>query len=262
MNFRLVRGETFVVNGYVNGQETSVDVLSLGSPNSISSVTATESAASGGNNVVTITQSNGTTTSFNVKNGIDGQDGQDGADGVSLGEVALVQTTGSGTDVVMSQNAVTEYGRKVTTEDLDGTSEWIRAKLTEEGWAFGKYVKINGALADNANYCATTFIPVSGISGHRLTYCYMYNNNTATSICFYDSNKSFISGAYAYCNADNLRTVDIGTTTGWNSVAYVRMTLNASKLDECYLKDNTTDEYIFKAENDIMDVCNENDLFR
>lgn len=77
-------------------------------PNEISSVSATESSVSGGNNVVTITQTNGTTTSFNVKNGIDGQNGQDGADGVSLGEVALVQTTGDSEESVMSQKAVTE----------------------------------------------------------------------------------------------------------------------------------------------------------
>lgn len=31
MNFQLVSGETFVVNGYVDGQEKSVDVLNLGS---------------------------------------------------------------------------------------------------------------------------------------------------------------------------------------------------------------------------------------
>lgn len=38
MNFQLVRGETFVVNGYVNEQETSVDILNLGSTSGVQRV--------------------------------------------------------------------------------------------------------------------------------------------------------------------------------------------------------------------------------
>lgn len=62
----------------------------------------------------TITYSDGTTSTYTVtngkdgQNGRDGQDGQDGADGVSLGEVALVQTTGDDEESVMSQKAVTD----------------------------------------------------------------------------------------------------------------------------------------------------------
>lgn len=81
-------------------------ITNLGTPNEIASITTQESSASGGNNVVTITDTDGTSTSFNVKNGKDGKDGADGADGVSLGEIALVQTTGDATDEVMSQKAV------------------------------------------------------------------------------------------------------------------------------------------------------------
>lgn len=56
------------------------DIAELGTPNSIESIEVTESQASGGNNVITITETNGTETSFNVKNG---------EDGVDLGEVAI-----------------------------------------------------------------------------------------------------------------------------------------------------------------------------
>lgn len=83
-------------------------ITNLGTPNEIASITTQESSASGGNNVVTITDTDGTVTSFNVKNGKDGKDGADGADGVSLGEIALVQTTGDSEESVMSQKAVTE----------------------------------------------------------------------------------------------------------------------------------------------------------
>ena len=83
-------------------------ITNLGTPNEIASITTQESSASGGNNVVTITDTDGTSTSFNVKNGKDGKDGADGADGVSLGEIALVQTTGDSDESVMSQKAVSE----------------------------------------------------------------------------------------------------------------------------------------------------------
>lgn len=77
-------------------------------PNEIASITTTESSTSGGNNTVTINTTDGTSKAFNVKNGKDGKDGQDGADGVSLGEIALVQTTGDSEESVMSQKAITD----------------------------------------------------------------------------------------------------------------------------------------------------------
>jgi len=92
--------------------------------NQLESITTQESSVSGGTNVVTFTQSNGTQTSFNVKNGEKGDTGATGAtgpqgatgptgpqgpkgdDGVSLGEVALTQTVTQDTDKVPSDKAV------------------------------------------------------------------------------------------------------------------------------------------------------------
>jgi len=210
---------------------------------------------------VTITETNGTSHTFNVKNGTDGkdgQDGQDGADGVSLGEIALVQTTGNSEESVMSQKAVTDYGRKVTAEDLNGTSEWIRAKLTEEGWEFGKYVASNGNLANNTSYCASAFIPISDIKGHSITIRYMYNAWTTSCFCFYNSSKTFISGLYYTVNANNARTVTIGISATWDDVAYIRMTCNPNRLDECYILDNTTGEYLFKGDEYLISLCDGN----
>ena len=112
----LGKGKYVLENAVDSSIDNALDDLDnaiheLGTPNEIARITATESQTSGGNNVVTITETNGTTTSFNVKNGKDGkdgQDGQDGADGVSLGEVALVQTAGDSEESVMSQKAVTD----------------------------------------------------------------------------------------------------------------------------------------------------------
>lgn len=92
--------------------------------NQLESVTTQESSVSGGTNVVTFTQSNGTQTSFNVKNGVKGDTGATGAtgpqgatgptgpqgpkgdDGVSLGEIALTQEVTQDTDKVPSDKAV------------------------------------------------------------------------------------------------------------------------------------------------------------
>lgn len=92
--------------------------------NQLESITTQESSVSGGTNVVTFTQTNGTQTSFNVKNGEKGETGATGAtgpqgatgpigpqgpkgdDGVSLGEVALVQQLSQDDDKVPSAKAV------------------------------------------------------------------------------------------------------------------------------------------------------------
>lgn len=92
--------------------------------NQLESVTTQESSVSGGTNVVTFTQTNGTQTSFNVKNGEKGETGATGAtgpqgatgptgpqgpkgdDGVSLGEIALTQAVTQDTDKVPSDKAV------------------------------------------------------------------------------------------------------------------------------------------------------------
>ena len=58
-------------------------------------VQTTESTVSGGTNVITVTKTDGTTSTFNVRNGD------------AVGSVTVVQGTGTATDAVMSQDAVT-----------------------------------------------------------------------------------------------------------------------------------------------------------
>lgn len=127
-------------------------ITNLGTPNEIASITTQESSASGGNNVVTITDTDGTVTSFNVKNGIDGQDG---ADGVSLGEIALVQTTGDATDAVMSQKAVSDRVERLTTEDLE---QGISVKRLPEGYEMLDYI-INGTATGSCAAIDTGLVP-------------------------------------------------------------------------------------------------------
>ena len=246
-NIKTINGDSVLGSGNIN-------------LNSISSVSATESAVSGGNNVVTITQSNGTTTSFNVKNGIDGQDGADGADGVDLGEVALVQTTGDATDKVMSQNAVTEYGRKVTTEDLDGTSNWIKAQLTAQGWEFGKYIYGN-AEPKNENYCITHYIQINNIVGHSLTWDIGVATNQI-KVAFYTADgvrTGYVDGATSSSTSRTITIASSGTGSATNATQ-LRMSLASNNLPQCYIFDNTTREYIFRADEYIINLCEDSNL--
>ena len=248
--YELVAGET------IDQNLDRIDVLihDLGSPNEIASITTSESSASGGNNTVTITETNGTTTSFNVKNGIDGQDGQDGADGVSLGEIALVQTTGDSEESVMSQKSVTEYGRKVTAEDLAGTSDWVKAKLTEEGWVFGKYVVSSGNLSTNTSYVASPFFAVSGIEGHSITFAGGFAWSSAC-IAFYNESKTRVD---YWGHTTNPRTITLATYA--TEMKYVRFTCAIGKIAECYILDNTTREYIFKGDEYLALYNNNNNI--
>lgn len=59
-------------------------------------VQTTESTVSGGTNVITVTKTDGTTSTFNVRNGD------------AVGSATIVQTTGDSTTSVMSQDAVTK----------------------------------------------------------------------------------------------------------------------------------------------------------
>lgn len=136
-------------------QTLDAAITNLGTPNEIASITTQESSASGGNNVVTITDTDGTSTSFNVKNGKDGKDGADGADGVSLGEIALVQTTGDATDEVMSQKAVSDRIKRLTTEDLEQS---IAVKRLPEGYEMLDYI-INGTATGSCAAIDTGLVP-------------------------------------------------------------------------------------------------------
>lgn len=233
------------------------EIHGIENPNEIVSITTSESSASGGNNTVTITETNGTSHTFNVKNGTDGKDG---ADGVDLGEVALVQTTGDSEESVMSQKAVTEYGRKVTAQDLNGTSEWIRAKLTEEGWEFGKYLYTN-VIRDNAAYCVTPLISINDIIGHSLTWNIGVITNQI-KLWYIDANGTRTGYVDGGTTSSSTRTITVASSGGSSAAnaTHLRISLSASNLPQCYIFDNTTGEYIFRADKYISNLCKGSNL--
>lgn len=215
----------------------------LGTPNEITSITTTESTASGGNNTVTINTTDGTSKTFNVKNGVDG------ADGVSLGEISLVQTTGDATDAVMSQKAVTEYGRKVTAEDLNGTSDWIKARLTEEGWKFRKVLNNDGTVGSTSNWmCISPMFPCS--TNHSFLFQPKKSNNSGNCmLAFYNDSDAF--------KGSTIVTVIDGTQTYTptdSTITQLRFSCNMNDLPNVFVKDTTTDEYIFKGDEVVKNL--------
>lgn len=97
-NIKTVNGESLLGSGNISvtGQqgEDGVGISSV--------VQTTESTVSGGTNVITVTKSDGTTSTFNVRNGD------------AVGSATIVQTTGNSTTSAMSQDAVT---REITELD-------------------------------------------------------------------------------------------------------------------------------------------------
>lgn len=232
--------ECFYIYETANDEWRRIDNEEL---NQITSITTTESTASGGNNTVTITETDGTTTTFNVKNG------KDGADGVSLGEVALVQTTGDATDAVMSQKAVTEYGRKVTAEDLNGTSDWIKARLTEEGWEFGKVLNNDGTVGGTSNWmCISPMFPCS--TNHSFLFQPKKSNNSGNCmLAFYNDSDAF-KGSTTVAVIDGTQTY----TPTDSTITQLRFSCNMNDLPNVFVKDTTTDEYIFKGDEVVKNL--------
>jgi len=198
MKIKLTNNEPLQINALINNTPKVIDVVSdiedkqdalvsgtniktvnnqtlLGpgniDVNEIESITTTESQASGGNNTITITETNGTTTTINIKNGLDG------ADGVSLGEIGLVQTTGDSEESVMSQKAVTD-------ELLLDYSTNFRS-LTWEG---GLISSNNGANGTNGNYYRTRdYIEIS-----NTTTGVVLNIDGTFDIMFYNSSGGYL----------------------------------------------------------------------
>lgn len=158
-----------------------LDSLDLAIENkvSISSITCVESSTSGANNVVTVTLSNGTTTTFNVKNGVDG------ADGVSLGEISLVQTTGTATDAVMSQDAVTKLvgdSRTLTQVLYNGnfasTDSWTNSQYCSVSASDNVITLTPNNTSNVANLRQTS---QNFVANHKYFFCVTVKSDIATT---------------------------------------------------------------------------------
>ena len=174
---------------------------------------------------------------------------------VDAGDINVLQSTGDSQVNVMSQKAVTEYGRKVTTEDLNGTSEWIKAKLTDEGWEFGKYLYTN-VIRDNAAYCVTPLIPINDIIGHSLTWDIGVITNQI-KLWYIDANGTRTGYVDGGTSSSSTRTITVASSGGSSAAnaTHLRISLSASNLLQCYIFDNTTGEYLLKVDEILSESC-------
>lgn len=117
--------------------------------------------------------------------------GSDGADGVSLGEIALVQETGteSGSEnKVMSQKAVSEKLTELSSNIGISYSKKIYYKNKAN-----YYINNNGNFVDGGYCFSTDYIDASGIKAISIHNLKVESVN-ALAVAFYDSEKTFISG--------------------------------------------------------------------
>lgn len=166
-------------------------------------------------------------------------------------DVLVEQEVGESTLKTMSQKAITEYSRKVTAEDLAGTSDWIKARLTEEGWLFGKELTSTGGVGNSASCCVTGFIPMEDFFCNNIS---IVNKTTSAKwACWYDEDKIFVK-AWSV-NSGNTGAL---TDTNYKNAKYVRITLNPLKLQETYIYDNSTQEWFYRWENYVINILSSN----
>lgn len=163
---------------------------------------------------------------------------------VNAGDIDVMQAPGTSTTGVMSQKAVTEYGRRVTAEDLAGTSDWIKARLTEEGWALGKRLVYN-SLYDAPARCVTPFISYDFRASEVITFHYAHEAETIETksmVILYSSDEA-TRGNQFETPAEEMDII----VRGSDKVKF-KFTLDIAKISECYVYNKTRGEYVWKGD--------------
>ena len=199
------------------------------------------SSKSGSVTTVTITETEGATTSFQISDGEDGTDGTNGtdgksayqvavdngyvgteaqwlaslkgADGVDLGQAAVVQGTGQSQTDLMSQKAVTDEVvypdvTYVNAQDISGWQTGTTIAATAPNWYF----------SSNANFASSGLVDVRDydtVSWDKFT------TNTAYYVRILDKNKSFITSV-------QIASVQTISRQTYPNMGYIFFTVNPS----------------------------------
>lgn len=133
--------------------------------------------------------------------------------------------------------------------------DWIREKLTEQGWVIGKILNTNGTIgANNANMCVSPFFPY--VVGDELKLQLRKASSTSNVyVCFYEEDGTYVSNSYT-ATTDAILTV----TKTTNTIAKFRFSCNLNNLPNCYVFNNTAGEYIFKGDDYLKELSNDNNL--
>ena len=204
-NIKTVNNESLLGSGNISVAGTPGEPGTDGV--GISSVVqTTESTVSGGTNVITITKTDGTSSTFNVRNGD------------AVGSATIVQTTGDSTTSVMSQDATTTTISETKQHTLKVSPNSVFADNHKNGKIYSKRVF---AFADIRNATAISRAVAYGSE-------YIVNHYEAYGLLgFYQSSTTFLQ---VYIQGGNIKVQlqvngtmahneDIGTVynTGINS---------------------------------------------
>ena len=103
-------------------------------------------------------------------------------------------------------------------------------------------VFIDSSGDETYNWWASATIFLSVNQNDSITVCTSHNV-TNNRILIYNGNKEYLD--YWNMSTSSIRTVNISTA----SAKYIRVSFRNAWLDDCYIKNNTTDEYLFKGVN-------------
>lgn len=180
----------------------------------------------------------------------------------NVGNVTIMQGPGDSQTSIMSQKAVSDYARKVTQSDLNGTSDWIKSKLEENGWQFGGYLSSNGTFTANTTqpYVVTDIIPIDyNPQGHQLIFRYCNNKNTSSYINWYTANGR--GGYLIGLNTDIEQSTTISSNVSdYSNTTGFKFTINYNEIPNCYIYDNTTKEYVWRGDEYLYNLIKEYDV--
>lgn len=177
----------------------------------------TTSTADSGNNVVTVTLTNGNTSTFTVKNGSKGSDGKDGTNGKDG------KTPAKGTDywteadkAEIVQAVINTLGGEPVFGYVDNDNNIILSGSLSSGTYTVKYEMDNGSTLNIGE------LKFSYKVTNNLTYC--TNSNKSTSV----SNGGSYSATITANSGYTLKTVTV--TMGGNAVSVSGGTINIAKV--------------------------------
>lgn len=170
---------------------------------------------------------------------------------VNAGDIDVMQATGTSTTGVMSQKAVTEYGRKLLDEDVaNGSGTMMREILTSLGWEFDKYTQANGTLASSTNTVVTPYIEIGECGNHVIEAAYFLVGDARKFVVFFNSNKTVATYFPQY------ETNRYSRTLGDVSTKYVRYTVHVDRIRDCYIYDHTAKQFLFKGDEYLDNIIN------
>ena len=134
----------------------------------------------------------------------------------------------------------------VTTEDLNGTSDWIKSKLEEKGWAFEYRLYYNSLVADSTK-CVSPMLNISVDNQEKLT---IYHGTTADygNITRYNEDNSVANSTYE--SGTNV----MSNYTSNSTTPKLRFTIGIDKIAQSYIYSDTKKKYLFKGDEYLYSV--------